>query len=61
MISERFRLPTPEFAKPDDVADVIRQIALNFNYQGPIGVGLPAVILHGVVLRQLILIRVGSA
>jgi polyphosphate glucokinase len=49
MISERFRLPTPEFAKPDDVADVIRQIALNFNYQGPIGVGLPAVILHGVV------------
>jgi polyphosphate glucokinase len=49
MMGERFRLPTPELARPDDVADVIRQIAEHFDYHGPIGVGLPAVILHGVV------------
>jgi polyphosphate glucokinase len=49
MLGERFRLPTPEFAKPGDVADVMKQIVDHFNYQGPVGVGLPAVILQGVV------------
>jgi polyphosphate glucokinase len=49
MTTERFRLPTPEGAKPSDVADVIRQIAEHFEWKGRIGVGLPAVVIHGVV------------
>lgn len=48
-LTDRFRLPTPEDAKPNDVAEVINQIALHFQYRGPIGVGFPAVIQHGVV------------
>lgn len=49
MITERFRLETPEGAKPVDVAHIIRQVAEHFEWEGRIGVGLPAVILHGVV------------
>ena len=49
MTTERFRLPTPEGARPGDVADVIRQIAEHFEWKGRIGVGMPAVVLHGVV------------
>jgi polyphosphate glucokinase len=48
-LTERFRLPTPENARPNDVAEVINQIALHFQYHGPIGVGFPAVIQHGFV------------
>jgi len=49
MIGERYRLATPEGAKPEDVADVLAEIVKHFQYQGPIGVGFPAVVLHGVV------------
>ena len=49
MIAERFRLETPDGAKPEDVAHVIRQVAEHFEWEGRIGVGLPAVVLHGVV------------
>lgn len=49
MESERFRLATPPSAKPSEVAEVIKQIVDHFHYTGPVGVGLPGVILHGVV------------
>jgi polyphosphate glucokinase len=49
MVSDRFRLPTPELAKPDDVADVVQQVVQHFDYHGPLGAGFPSVILHGVV------------
>ncbi len=48
MITERFRIPTPDKAKPDDVANVVNKIVKHFNYHGPVGIGLPAAILHGV-------------
>ncbi len=49
MLGERFRLDTPVGALPQDVAVTVGEIAKHFNYQGPIGVGFPSVILHGVV------------
>ena len=49
LIGERFRLETPEGAKPEDVANVVGEIVKHFDYQGPVGAGFPAVILHGVV------------
>lgn len=49
MTTERFRLDTPEGAKPEDVAQVVREIAEHFEWKGRIGVGLPGVVLHGVV------------
>jgi polyphosphate glucokinase len=48
MLTDRYRIPTPEGARPEDVADVVRQIAENFDWHGPIGCGFPAVIQHGV-------------
>ncbi|MEA1785148.1 ROK family protein [Arenibacter sp. GZD96] len=48
MSTERFRIPTPESRKPDDMAEVIAQIVSHFKYNGPVGVGFPTVIKHGV-------------
>jgi polyphosphate glucokinase len=48
LLAERFRLPTPEGAKPGAVAEVVKQLAVNFNWQGAIGCGFPAVIRDGV-------------
>jgi polyphosphate glucokinase len=48
MLGERFRIPTPEGAKPQDVADVVAEVARYFNWKGPIGAGFPAVIQHGI-------------
>lgn len=48
LATDRFRLPTPEEAKPDDVAEVVRQVAGHFSYKGILGVGFPAVVHHGV-------------
>jgi polyphosphate glucokinase len=49
LVGERFRLPTPEEAKPDDVANTIADVVKHFNYQGPVGVGFPAVVRNGIV------------
>jgi polyphosphate glucokinase len=49
MSGERFRLETPEGARPKDVAGVVKEIAQHFNWKGAIGVGLPGVVIHGVV------------
>lgn len=48
LLSDRYRIPTPEGAKPDGVAEVVGKIARHFDWQGPIGAGFPAVIQHGV-------------
>lgn len=48
LLGERYRVPTPEGAKPDDVADVIKQIAKHFDWAGPIGCCFPAAIQHGI-------------
>jgi polyphosphate glucokinase len=47
LISQRFRIPTPNPARPDLVADVVRQIAQHFDWSGKIGCGFPAVIHKG--------------
>jgi polyphosphate glucokinase len=46
----RFRLPTPEGAKPAPVAKVVAEIARNFDWHDRIGCGFPAVIRNGVAL-----------
>jgi polyphosphate glucokinase len=49
LLGERLRLPTPEGAKPEEVAEVMKQLAEHFQWHGLVGCGFPAVILHGVV------------
>lgn len=50
LVTERHRIPTPQPAVPDDVAEVVAQIVQHFGYSGPIGCTFPAVIKGGVTL-----------
>jgi len=47
LVDERFRLPTPDPAKPEPMAETVAEIARHFNWEGPIGVGFPSVIRGG--------------
>jgi polyphosphate glucokinase len=48
LLAERYRLPTPEGAKPAPVAEVVKSVAMRFEWHAPIGCGFPAVIRNGV-------------
>jgi len=48
LITERYRIPTPQPATPEAVAQVMKKIAKHFKWSGPIGVGFPGVIQQGV-------------
>ncbi|HCH62864.1 MAG: polyphosphate glucokinase [Deltaproteobacteria bacterium] len=48
IVGERHRIPTPQPATPGAVADTVAAIVEHFDYSGPIGVGLPAVVQQGV-------------
>lgn len=49
LVSERFRLDTPQDASPQQLADTVQQVAEHLNFSGPIGVTFPGVVLHGAV------------
>lgn len=48
LVSERFRIPTPVSRKPDEMAQVFKEIVEHFDYNGPIGCGFPSIIKHGI-------------
>lgn len=48
LLTKRYRIPTPQPATPEAVADVIKKIVKHFKWKGAIGVGFPGVIQHGV-------------
>ncbi len=48
LLVERYRLPTPEGARPIPVAAVVKEVAMQFDWHAPIGCGFPAVIRDGV-------------
>ncbi|RJQ82291.1 ROK family protein [Pseudonocardiaceae bacterium YIM PH 21723] len=47
---ERLRIPTPEGAEPDAIADVVADIVSSFDWHGPVGVTLPCVVKGGMAL-----------
>lgn len=47
LITDRFRLPTPQGAKPKDVAQVVKQICEHFSWKGICGFGYPGVVIEG--------------
>lgn len=49
LVAERHRIPTPQPALPDAVADVVAQVAAHFDWKGPIGCTFPGVVHGGVV------------
>lgn len=48
LLTERYRIPTPQPATPEAVAGVIQEITKHFDWTGPVGVGYPGVIQHGI-------------
>lgn len=48
LLTDRFRIPTPEPSTPQAVAGTVAQITQKFNWEGPVGCGFPAVVQHGV-------------
>lgn len=49
LMAERFRIDTPQPSEPAAVAEVVAQIAQQFDWNSPIGCTFPAVVQHGVV------------
>jgi polyphosphate glucokinase len=49
LVSDRFRLPTPENASPDAIAEVVREITNHFNCTNRFGCTVPARVEHGLV------------
>ena len=49
LLAPRFRLHTPDPAKPQPVAETVAEITRHFAWNGPIGCGFPAVVQAGVV------------
>jgi polyphosphate glucokinase len=50
LITDRLRIDTPQPAKPKAVIGVIKEIVKQFDYQGPLGVGFPGVVMHGITM-----------
>jgi len=48
LITERYKVATPDGADPDKTALVFKQIIEHFTWEGKVGVGFPAVIQNGV-------------
>ena len=49
LTAERFRIPTPQPARPNAVADAVQEVARHFKYEGPVGVTFPAIVKKGVI------------
>lgn len=49
MLTDRYRIPTPQPAKPKPVANAVAEIAKYFDWTGPIGCGFPAVVQQGTI------------
>jgi polyphosphate glucokinase len=50
LLTERYRLLTPQPSTPLAVAETLKQIVQFFGWYGPVGVGFPAVVRNGVTL-----------
>lgn len=49
LTTERIRIPTPQPADPERVIPVMKEIVQQFNYTGPLGIGMPARVINGLV------------
>jgi len=49
ILADRARIPTPSGAAPEEVAEVVGELARRFSWWGPIGCGFPGIIKGGTV------------
>jgi polyphosphate glucokinase len=47
-LTERQKIATPRPARPDAVADVVKQLTTSFSWSGPVGITFPGVVTDGV-------------
>ncbi len=47
LVTERFRIPTPQPATPRKVTQVLREVVQHFQWKGAVGIGFPAIIEKG--------------
>jgi polyphosphate glucokinase len=50
LLTDRRRIDTPEPATPAAVTEVISRLVAHFDWDGAVGVAIPAVVRHGIVL-----------
>lgn len=50
LVTERYRLPTPENGKPRSIAKTVKEVVDHFEWRGPVGCGFPAAVRQGIVL-----------
>ncbi|HNB54041.1 MAG TPA: ROK family protein [Anaerolineales bacterium] len=50
LLAERYRLLTPQPSTPAAVAETVAEITRFFDWHGPVGIGFPAVVRHGVTM-----------
>lgn len=50
LLTERYRLLTPQPSTPAAVAETVGEVTRFFDWQGPIGIGFPAIVRHGITL-----------
>ncbi|MBV9207050.1 MAG: ROK family protein, partial [Actinobacteria bacterium] len=48
LLADRQKIPTPRPARPEPVADVVKQLTTSFSWSGPIGITFPGVVTDGV-------------
>jgi polyphosphate glucokinase len=48
LVTERYRVETPQPATPEAIAAALAQLVIHFNWSGPVGCGFPAAIQHGI-------------
>ena len=48
LLVPRQKIPTPRPAKPDAIADVVKQLTTSFSWSGPVGITFPGVVTDGV-------------
>ncbi|PIE48939.1 MAG: polyphosphate glucokinase [Flavobacteriales bacterium] len=49
LVSEKYRIPTPEGARPEDMTKIIGKLVNHFEWTGKIGCGFPATVFDGKV------------
>lgn len=47
LLTDRYRLTTPKPADPVSVGHTVKEVIRHFDYDGPVGIGFPARVIHG--------------
>jgi polyphosphate glucokinase len=48
LLAPRQKIPTPRPARPNAIADVVKQLTTSFSWSGPVGITFPGVVMDGV-------------